>query len=152
MNTIDEISIRGGDYFIDKGYLCGEAVLLAVTEYYNIQSDFIPKLATGFCGGMSRACGTCGAISGGILAINIILGRSNPEESYQDCFKYVQKLFDSFQEEYGSINCFDYIICDLVSNDGRERFKKMGIKSTQCRHYVEFTTKKVLTMLENKKI
>jgi hypothetical protein len=44
-----------------------------VAESKNIQSDFIPKIATGLCAGISRTCGTCGAVTGAIMAINLIV-------------------------------------------------------------------------------
>ncbi len=55
-------------------------MLLAVAESEGIQSDFIPKIATGFCGGVSRTCGMCGAVSGGIMAIGLFAGRNAPTE------------------------------------------------------------------------
>ncbi|MCK5542667.1 MAG: C_GCAxxG_C_C family protein [Desulfobacterales bacterium] len=50
-------------------------------ESKNIQSELISKIATGFCGGISRTCCCiCGAQSGAIMAINLFYGRSLPDE------------------------------------------------------------------------
>ena len=51
-----------------------------MSESKGIKSKLIPKIATGFCGGVSHTDGICGAISGGILAINMMCGRSNTKD------------------------------------------------------------------------
>ncbi|MEE9189396.1 MAG: C-GCAxxG-C-C family protein, partial [Candidatus Neomarinimicrobiota bacterium] len=53
---------------------------MAVANNYKIQSDLIPKIATGFCGGMARTCGQCGALSGAIMSISLLTGRSEPAD------------------------------------------------------------------------
>ena len=52
----DRVSQRSRELF-DSGYYCAESVLLAIAENQGIQSDLIPKIATGFCSGISRTCG-----------------------------------------------------------------------------------------------
>ena len=42
----DAVSQRIKELF-DSGYYCAESVLLTVAEAYGIQSDLIPKIATG---------------------------------------------------------------------------------------------------------
>jgi dihydrofolate reductase len=37
-------------------------VLLAIAESQGIQPDLIPRIATGFCSGISRTGGMCGAV------------------------------------------------------------------------------------------
>ena len=50
-----------------SGLYCAESVVLSIARSQGIESDLLPKLATGFCSGMARTCGTCGALSGAIL-------------------------------------------------------------------------------------
>ena len=59
------IEKSAGDYF-ESGLFCAESVLLAISESMGQKSDLIPKIATGLCGGVSRTCGICGAVSGGV--------------------------------------------------------------------------------------
>jgi C_GCAxxG_C_C family probable redox protein len=73
----DQVAKRSREY-LESGYWCAESVLLAVAEAKGVQSDLIPKIATGFCSGMARTGGQCGALSGGILSIGLLLGRSTP--------------------------------------------------------------------------
>ena len=47
-----------------SGFHCVDSVLRAVAEHTEIHSPLIPKIATGFYGGVPRARGLCGAVSG----------------------------------------------------------------------------------------
>ena len=94
-----------------------------MTESKNIKSSIIPKIASGFCGGISRTCSICGAVSGGILAINIFYGRSSPEESIDPCFNAVRKFIASFEKEFGTTSCQQLINCDLGTEEGQAYFK-----------------------------
>lgn len=72
-----------------------------MAESKGIRSDLIPKIATGFCGGMSHTDGICGAISGGILAINMINGRSRISDPREENKLKVQKLITEFDKQFG---------------------------------------------------
>ena len=39
-----------------SGLYCAESVVLALANAQGIKSDLLPKVATAFCGGMSRTC------------------------------------------------------------------------------------------------
>jgi len=60
----ERVSQKSRELF-DSGFYCAESVLLAIAGHKGIQSDLIPGIATGFCSGMSRTCGMCGAVTGG---------------------------------------------------------------------------------------
>ena len=50
---IEQASKRSLELF-KSGYFCAESVLLAIAENQGIQSDLIPRIASGFCGGISH--------------------------------------------------------------------------------------------------
>ena len=124
-----EIEKRAEELF-GSGLYCAESVLLAVAEHAGIDSQLIPKIATGFCGGMSRTRGVCGAVNGGVMALGLLFGRNSPELAVDNTYGKVQQFLAIFQERYGSINCFDLIGVDLGTEEGREQFKQRGIRST----------------------
>jgi C_GCAxxG_C_C family probable redox protein len=96
-----------------SGFFCAESVLLAIAESQGIQSDLIPRIATGFCSGISRTGGMCGAVSGGIMGIGLVVGRDSPAESLEPAYALTQKLISRFEGQYGSVNCRQLIGCDL---------------------------------------
>ena len=117
-----------------SGFFCAESVLLAIAESQGIQSDLIPRIATGFCSGISRTGGMCGAVSGGIMGIGLVAGRDSPAESLEPAYTLVQKLISAFDKQYGSVNCRQLIGCDLDTEAGQRYFMENNLmeRCLQC--------------------
>ncbi len=115
-----------------------------MAESKNIQSDLIPKIASGFCGGVARKGLMCGAVSGGILAINIFSGRNKPDESIEPCFEAVNRFIKLFEERFKTIYCHDLIDCDLGTKAGQKYFKKNNIIEL-CYKYTQEASALVLS-------
>ena len=130
----------------DSGFYCAESVLLAVAESKGIESGLIPKIATGFCSGISRTCGMCGAVSGGILAISLLTGRSSPQEPTRRSFSKVKKFKKAFERRFGTTNCRELISCDLDTEEGQKIFIDNNLVE-QCKQYTEEATRMVLEVL-----
>ncbi len=120
-----------------------------MTESKNIQSELIPKIATGFCSGIARTCGICGAVSGAIMAINLFYGRSSPDAMSETSYTTVRKLINMFENEFGSTNCKQLIGCDLGTKEGQNVFKADNL-SEQCRNYTEEATRMAMSIIEEK--
>lgn len=119
----------------DGGFLCAESVLAAVAHHLNIRSPIIPGIATGFCNGVAGTWGTCGAISGGVLAINLILGRQVESAPVNENYRAVRHLIQEFQCCHGSTQCSELLACDLESAEGRTIYRTNHLHE-QCREYV----------------
>ena len=143
---IDKASQRSGELF-QSGFYCAESVLLAIAESKRIQSDLIPKIATGFCGGISRTCGMCGAVSGAVMGINLFTGRNSPTEPALEAYGTVRKLLDMFQSRFGSTNCKDLIGCDLGTEEGQKQFAESNLIQ-QCKNYTEEATRMAMILIE----
>lgn len=146
---IDRASQRSGELF-EGGYYCAESVLLAVAESKGIESELIPKVATGFCSGISRTCGICGAVSGAIMAISLFTGRSSPTETVQETYDTVRRLLSMFESKFGSTNCKDLVGCDLGTEEGQRKFKE-GNLIEHCRNYTEEATRMVMVLIDGKR-
>ena len=61
-----------------KGYNCAECVLEAVLTHVDTGlPKTVQKMATGFGGGVGLYGDTCGAITGAVLAVGAVHGRSD---------------------------------------------------------------------------
>ena len=129
-----------------SGYYCAESVLLALAEHQGLQSDLIPKIATGFCSGISRTCGMCGAVSGAIMGINLVAGRSSPSESVEPSYSLTQKLISQFEKEYGSVNCRQLTGCDLATETGQQYFTENNLME-RCLQYVGGATRMATSLI-----
>jgi len=119
---------------------------LAVAEEKGIHSELIPKIATGFCSGIARTSSQCGAVSGAILAINLLSGRSSPEESIEDNYRLIQELMAAFESRFGATNCRQLIQVDLATEAGQAEFKAQN-KFADCLDYAEGATELALSLL-----
>jgi C_GCAxxG_C_C family probable redox protein len=129
-----------------SGFFCAESVLLAIAENQGIQSDLIPKIATGFCSGISRTGSMCGAVSGAIMGINLIAGRSSPAESIEFSYTLTQKLISNFERQYGSVNCRQLIGCDLATEAGQQYFMENHLME-RCLQYAEEATRMAISLI-----
>jgi C_GCAxxG_C_C family probable redox protein len=120
----------------DNGYYCAESVLMALAEYQGIESDLIPQIATGFCSGVSRTGGVCGAVNGAIMGISLAAGRKSPDNSVERCYILVRTFVNQFEEKHKSTNCGQLLGCDLATDEGQHTFKAKHL-ITRCQQYVE---------------
>ena len=118
----------------DSGLYCAESVLKVITKEEGIHSDLFPGIATGFCSGMARTNNMCGAITGGIMALNIIFGRQSPKEPVESSYTAVQELISLFEKEFGTSNCQELLGINLGAKNGTQQFidKKLHKKCREC--------------------
>ena len=134
MTKSDEFSAnirKSAEDSFTSGLYCAESVVLALAKAQGIESDLLPKVATAFCGGMSRTCGTCGALTGAMMGISLALGRSKADESVAPSYAATQKLIREFEQEFGARECHVLLGCDLGTPEGQEMFREEGL-SAQC--------------------
>jgi len=134
-----EPSAQAAEYF-DSGYYCAESVLLALARHMSMEAPWIPGIATGFCNGLSHTWNSCGAYSGGVLAINLAMGRSKPNEPVQANYEAIQRFTEGFRTTCGGGNCSELLGCNLQTEEGRRVFRENNLHA-QCREYVMIATR-----------
>jgi C_GCAxxG_C_C family probable redox protein len=99
-----------------SGYNCAQSVLLTLAEHIDPEgkNELIPKIATGFGGGIGRCGSVCGALTGGIMAVGIKYGTDEPGvEKRAKAYANAQALYKQFQKQHGSVMCIDLFKYDL---------------------------------------
>jgi len=116
-----------------KGFHCSEAVLIAMAEYIGVTSELIPKIATGFGGGIASSGSVCGALVGGVMAIGIKYGRSEVTQikADQKTKNLVRRFIRQFEKVAGSTLCYDITQCDFNTLEGKRKFVDSG-RRKQC--------------------
>lgn len=125
---------RSAEELFSSGLYCAESVLAALARAQGVESELLPKIATAFCSGMARTCGTCGALTGGIMGVSLALGRSRPAESVQPAYLATQRLIHDFEKEFGARDCNVLLGCDLGSPAGQAMFRERNL-GERCRRY-----------------
>ncbi len=138
-------------YHFEHGYMCAESVLVAICESEQIDSPCVPAIATAFCSGISRSKGLCGALTGGIMGISLIHGRTKQGDNHDICYNLTKSLTENFQSKNKTDNCFELTNCDFSTPEGSEKFKKDGLKQKICLNLVEEVTDYTLELLRKQK-
>ena len=118
-----------------SGLYCAESVLLALARAQGVEEEFLAKMASGFCGGMARTCGTCGAVTGAIMGLGLAFGRSRPGESVQPAYVATQRLIGEFVREFGARDCHVLLGCDLGTPEGQATFREKKL----AEHCIQYT-------------
>lgn len=130
----------------EQGFSCAEAVFIGGAKALGMTSDLIPKLATGFGGGVSRTKSVCGAVTGAVLVLSAKYGRTVPADDRTVLMGKVQALVADFRERFKSENCYDLTGLDFNTPDGQAEYK-LRVHGL-CRSYVEFCVRRVLELCE----
>lgn len=128
--------------------LCAESVFLALAEGLGVDSPLVPRLATGFCSGLARTDGLCGAFSGGVLGLGLALGRDTGHEGLDRAYAAVQEFRGLFLERYGNVGCTHICGCRLDTDEGRKAFGPSGAKA-RCLDVVVWAAAQAIRILHN---
>jgi C_GCAxxG_C_C family probable redox protein len=134
--TTIQVAQRSEELF-QQGFCCAESVLQAIAESRGIQSELIPKIATGLCGGVARTGGICGAVSGGVLAISMVAGRTGAGQSPDANVPLVRAFLSEFETKFGATNCERLIGCRLDTPEGQRFFKDNKLRENKCRIFTK---------------
>ena len=105
--TIERVRLRARKNF-SRGYNCSEAVFEAVLSEMDIDLPHeAMRFATGFGGGVGLYGGTCGAITGAILAVSAVHGRTSLPEG--EGMEVTQKSKEEFYGRPGLYRIFNQI-------------------------------------------
>ncbi len=135
MTTI-QVAQRSEELF-QQGFCCAESVLQAIAESRGIKSELIPKIATGLCGGIAKTGGICGAVSGGVLVINMLAGRNSAGQSTEANVRLVRALLSEFETKFGTTKCERLMGCRLDTPEGYRFFKENKLRETKCQTFTK---------------
>ncbi len=130
-----------------SGYNCAESVLMAMQEAWQLESR-TPNIATAFGAGIGRHGSVCGAVTGGILAINLKYGRKKPNEDREKSYALALNFYKKFEKEFGSAICYDLIECNLTTSHGQKKFKESNLLEEKCAKFVEGAVKILTELVE----
>lgn len=109
MVNANAMRVRSEELYRSGKFLCSEAIVHTFNEALGMPlPQEAVKMASGFPVGMGNlaegGC-TCGALSGGIMVLGIVYGRSNPGEDAPDMLDKARELHDWFRADKGSTCC-----------------------------------------------
>jgi C_GCAxxG_C_C family probable redox protein len=155
MPNVEELQEKAARYFQERPknfpegrpYNCCESVLLTLAEYLGVESDLIPKIATGIGAGFSLNGLTCGSISGVVLAIGLKYGRKSNEENPQATWKRVDSFIETFKDRWGAVTCRELTGLDVKTAEGMKEYLR-SVHDYACAERVEFAVGKAMEILK----
>jgi len=156
MPTVEEPQEKVARYFQErpsnfpKGrpYNCCESVLLALSEYLGVESDLVPRIATGIGAGFSLNGFTCGSISGAAMAIGLKYGRKSNKENPKDTWKRVDGFIEAFKKKFGAVTCRELTGLDVKTAEGMREYLR-SVHDYACTERVKFAVRKAIEILES---
>ena len=91
----------------ESGLHCAESVASAITKLFcPDQAGIVCRMATGFGGGLAGCRQeACGALTGGVLAIGLLCGRSTPEQGREAAYQISAAYREQFMARFGATIC-----------------------------------------------
>lgn len=129
--THDELRTYAQDCFLKKRFNCSESVLMTMLKHWGVESPIVPRIATGFGGGVgSTREHICGAVSGGIMAIGVALGRDGETESPKAALEATCALMAYMHSKHSDVCCGSILAKHTAPEDSAE--KKDLVRAQIC--------------------
>lgn len=136
MSDLTQEVIRKAEQYFDQGLNCAQAVALSNLELLGGRTEGIRRMAAGFGHGMNAGC-TCGALSGGVLAMGCLLSDEQAKGFDKQVVDATAELHRRFVQEFGSTCC-------------RTLRKKLSLfKNARCKHITAVTALITLEVLQS---
>jgi C_GCAxxG_C_C family probable redox protein len=130
-----------------QGFNCAQAVLAAFAPRHGLAKEQALKLAAAFGSGKTRGA-TCGAVSGGLLAIGLAHGRSRADDMQARARTHAlaQAFQDRFEQLHGSCSCEELLGLDPTTPEGRQAAVDRGLLESRCPQFVRSAVQLVLEL------
>ncbi len=112
--------------FSQRGFGCAESIFRAVVTEHG-ESEKLVRLATPFNGGMGQG-DLCGFITGGVLALGLLFGRTKGEERVKrgKCRSMTSQYYNWWKDNF-PLHC-----SDIRKFGGKELCEEVGRKAASC--------------------
>ena len=134
-------------YFLGE-YNCAQSVFKSMLEYKGVTLNEATQIAAGFGGGICFSGQQCGAISGAIMTIGVLVGKmtDNVKEHKDTTFQLSTEFQDKFEEKFGTIRCDDLTGIDMNNEEAFRKAYDEGIFWQICPKYVEQAVRILIDM------
>ncbi len=151
MLSNQELVQKAVTYF-QSGYNCTQSVLLTLCGNMSpeVKSELIPKIGSGFGGGIGLCGCVCGSLTGSIMAIGIKYGSNDPgEEKNLIAYAKANELYRKFEKKHGTVLCRELIKYDLTDPEQISKARQEGVFEKVCVNFAKSAVEDFLEM-ENK--
>jgi len=104
---LEKIRLTAEEYYRSGDFYCSEAIVKTIKDAFGLPvSNDVISMASGFPIGIGKAGCVCGAVSGGVMALGLVFGRTTPKDSKVDkAMNLSRELHDIFKKRHKSLCC-----------------------------------------------
>lgn len=150
MNLKREVSVakiaKDAEDLFRGGFFCSEAVVSSIRSNFEMDvPEEVIAMASGFPIGIGRSKCLCGAVSGGVMAIGLVFGRTvQKDPQVEQTLALSKELHDWFKEANGK----NALCCRILT---KEFDMGAGEHKEQCIHFTGLVAGKVAEMIIREK-
>ena len=150
MNLKKEVSVakiaKDAEDLFRGGFFCSEAVVSSIRSNFEMDvPEEVIAMASGFPIGIGRSKCLCGAVSGGVMAIGLVFGRTVQKDPQVEQTLHLSKeLHDWFKEANGK----NALCCRILT---KEFDMGAGEHKEQCIRFTGLVAGKVAEMIIREK-
>lgn len=144
-----ESATKKARYYFSSEYNCAQSVLRSVLEHKKLQFPEATQAMAAFGGGIAHQGETCGAVSGALAAIGVVLGSkiSSVVDHKNRSYEVADEFLKRFNGEFGTTHCSGLVGVDMRNPDERRRAMESGRIKEICPRVVEKAVSLVLEVL-----
>lgn len=128
------------------GSACSQAVFTVFAKDFGLDEGLAHRLSGGLGGGIGRTGQTCGALSGGVLALSLAFGAASSadQDAKLKTYEVTKRFLDKMTARFGSTQCKVLLRgADLWTQSGRDKVKAEGLSDTVCNPLIAETVEYV---------
>jgi C_GCAxxG_C_C family probable redox protein len=121
-----------------EGFNCSQSVFSAFAPQLGLEAEIAHKIAAPFGGGMGRTGGTCGAVTGALMALGLANGLIDPTDpsTKENVYAQTRQFFQRFQARHGALACRDLLGFDISTPEGQKAARQAGVFTARCPEFV----------------
>jgi len=136
---------------------CAESTMIGIDRDSPLPgfSQSCMRMASILGGGISGFGEVCGAVSGAVLSLGLILGTNGTEdidefkEKRTKAREFVKQYMQSFVDSWGSVQCRRLIEMDEGKHPPEGLLRPDGAPEKLCEEYVDWSVMKVLEIAKH---
>jgi C_GCAxxG_C_C family probable redox protein len=122
------------------GFNCAQAVFVPFAREHGLGEDDSYRIASAFGAGMGRTQESCGAVTGGLMALGLEYGfvRADDQAQKDIALRRTKEFLAAFKKEFGTVLCKELLKTDLNTAEGQKAHKDLNERELVCVKCVKY--------------
>ncbi len=132
----------------EQQFNCAQSVFAPFARRMGMDVDLAYKITTPFGGGMGHMGQTCGAVTGGLMALGLAKGISVHDKEKNDaCYALARAFQNQFIELHGDVTCPGLLGLDIADPEQLQQVRDEDLFHTLCPIFVADAARLVKELL-----